>query len=146
MVEQLKEVDERLDLLAHSYGGIILKYILFKNPEFLKKTKSVTFVAVPHGGTWPALFVTILPAARDVLPISNKVRQISTVPLPPSTVNFLSQQELKVWPRRSGLLKNYINIVIPHTAHGTIIHNDNFFEKALAFIESDFGRLFISAE
>jgi pimeloyl-ACP methyl ester carboxylesterase len=139
----LKNVSGQYDLIGHSYGGLILKNLLFLHPEIKKSVKSIAFVSVPHNGSWQALFLSFLPAAREALPFRKRLRELLEVDLPETTVNFISEKELKVWPRKSGLLKNRIDIIIPDTDHDSIITNDNFIFKALEFIKSNYDRIFL---
>jgi hypothetical protein len=121
---------------------VVLKNTISIDPKRTDQLKNVIFVSVPHGGSWPALLLNMVPAARDLLPVRKHFKKFKELELPESTVNFLSQRELKVWPRKHGLLKGHIDIVIQNTNHDSIVHSGDFFNKALAFIESDFGKLF----
>lgn len=135
MKKYLKKTKEKDDIIAHSYGGIIIKYLLLNNPHLLDQFKSIIFVSVPHGGSWKALFLSMVPSAREVLPFRTHLKRLSSVPLPENTVNFISERELKIWPRKHGLLKGYIDIVIPDTNHDSIVNNSNFISKAIEFIK-----------
>jgi len=140
--QNLKKSPGQHDIICHSYGGIILKYLIFKKPKIVNQLKSVIFVCVPHGGSWRALLLAMVPAAREVLPFRLHLKKLSHVSLPENTVNFISEKELYVWPRKHGLLKNYIDIVIPDTDHVSIINNKNFISKATDFINSNYGQFF----
>jgi len=143
--EKLRESlkNEQQDIIAHSFGGITTKYLLSCQPELKDKINSLIFVSVPHGGSWQALFLAMTPTARDLLPFRKKLKKLKNVALPKATVNFLSEKELKVWPRKGGLLKNYIDIVIPETNHDNIINSKNFISKATTFIKSGHDRVFL---
>jgi len=140
--QNLKKSPGKHDIIAHSYGGIVLKYLLFKKPKIINQLKSVIFVCVPHGGSWQALLLSLVPAVREVLPFRKRLKKLSHVPLPENTVNFISEKELYVWPRKHGLLKDYIDIVIPETNHVSIINNKNFITKATEFINSNYDQFF----
>ncbi|MBL7142439.1 MAG: alpha/beta hydrolase [Candidatus Pacebacteria bacterium] len=141
--KQLTETSEKHDIIAHSFGGIVLKYIIHHYPEVKKNISSIIFVAVPHGGSWQALFLTMVPAARELLPFRKKIKELAKVSLPEETVNFIPESELKVWPRKSGLLKDYIGIVIPDTNHDNIINSENFIPKVITFIKSRHDKVFL---
>lgn len=136
LIRSLKRIQERDDIIAHSYGGIILKYVLKNYPEVNDMMRSLTFVAVPHGGTWPALLIAMLPAARELLPFRKHLHEFQKLELPEATVNFIAQSEIKIWPRKNALLKDHIDIAIPGTNHDNIIFDDNFIEKAAAYIKA----------
>jgi triacylglycerol esterase/lipase EstA (alpha/beta hydrolase family) len=57
----LKKTEEKDDIIAHSFGGLILKRILVSDPEIAALIKSISFVAVPHQGSWAALLVPVWP-------------------------------------------------------------------------------------
>jgi hypothetical protein len=137
LIEHIKKSHDKLDIIAHSYGGIILKYALHNDPTLVNKLNSVTFVSVPHGGSWQSLLLSIVPAARELMPFRKHIKDLQKVMLPKSTVNFISHRELKIWPRKHGLLKGHIDVVIPNTNHDSIIHSKDFFNKAYAFMQSD---------
>lgn len=137
------ENSEKYDIIAHSFGGIILKYLIAHYPEIKNRISSVIFVAVPHGGSWQALLPSMFPTGRELLPFSKEIKESAKVPLPKETVNFIAETELKVWPRKSNLLKDYIDIVIPGTNHDNIVNHESFISKAIEFIESRHDRVFL---
>jgi pimeloyl-ACP methyl ester carboxylesterase len=144
VLQQLNSTKERNDVIAHSFGGIILKYLIYKHPQIKDSIKSIAFASVPHGGAWSALLLAMLPAARDILPFRKQMRDLAYIALPESTVNFISESELKIWPRRNALLKDRIDIVIPGTNHDSIIHSEIFAAKVIEFIKSNFEKFFLS--
>ncbi len=137
------EPKRRYDVIAHSYGGIVIKNILCNYPRKMRALKSMSFVSVPHGGSWQALFLSMIPAAREVLPFRKKIKRLNRVELPEATVNYLSEKELKVWPRKGGLLDGYIDVVIKNTDHNSIINSKEFLEKSISFIRSDFDSFLV---
>jgi hypothetical protein len=141
--KQLTGTPEKHDIITHSFGGIILKYLIHHYPEIKKNISSIIFVSVPHGGSWQALFLNMVPAARELIPFRKEIKELSNVSLPEETVNFIAESELKVWPRKSGLLKDFIDIVIPDTNHDNIINSESFISKAVTFIKSRHDRIFL---
>jgi aspartate carbamoyltransferase regulatory subunit len=99
------------------------------------------FAAVPHGGSWAALLLSMIPAARDIIPSKSHFKDLKKFYYPDNTVNFISHQELKIWPKKNALLKSHIDKVIKGTNHDSIIHDDEFFKEVLAFIESEKGKI-----
>jgi len=139
----LKDSPEKDTIIAHSFGGVVLKYILLRHPEVKAQIQNIVFVSVPHGGSWAALFVSVSQTARDLLPFRRHFKEIAKVSLPEETVNFISSTELKVWMRKKSLLKNHIDIVIPNTNHDSIINSESFITKAIEFIKSNYDRIFL---
>jgi pimeloyl-ACP methyl ester carboxylesterase len=129
--------NEKIDIIAHSYGGLIFKQLLLNNPDIGKRIKSVSFVAVPHHGSWAALLVPILPAARNMIPFSEKLKKNAEVVLPDNTTNFLPEKEIKIWPKKSSRLEGVAEVVIPCTDHDSIINNEDFFQKVVEFIKTN---------
>ncbi|MBU2037004.1 hypothetical protein KJ866_02280 [Patescibacteria group bacterium] len=138
-----KETSGKDTVIAHSFGGIVLKYILLRHPEVSAQIQNIVFVSVPHGGSWAALFTSVFQTARDLLPFRRHFKEIAKVSLPEATVNFIPSTELKVWMRRGSLLKDRIDIVIPDTNHDSIINNEAFITKAIKFINSNYDRIFL---
>lgn len=141
--EQLTKTPEKKDVIAHSRGGIIIKYLLSKRPELKDLIRTLIFVSVPHGGSWVSLLISFSPGGRELLPFTKYLKDLAHVQLPENTVNVLAQTELKIFPRKHALLKGYIDIVIPHTTHDNIMWNDNFIKKAAAFIKNGQDRVFL---
>ncbi len=133
---------EKYDIIAHSFGGIILKYLIASYPEIKSRISSVIFVAVPHGGTWRALLPAMFLTARELLPFRKEIKELAKLSLPEETINFVAESELKVWPRKSNLLKDHLDIVIPNTNHDNIINSEDFISKAVEFINSKHDRFF----
>jgi triacylglycerol esterase/lipase EstA (alpha/beta hydrolase family) len=131
----LKETPEKDIIIAHSFGGIIFKYIIFKHPEIKLQIQNVVFVSVPHGGSWSALFVSIFKTTRDLLPFRRHFTELADVSLPESIVNFVPSLELKIWFRKKDFLKDYNDIIIPNTTHDGIINDEVFISKVLEFIK-----------
>ncbi|GEM_PF-1689105 len=129
------------DIIAHSFGGIVMKHIMYHYPEMLTLLNSISFVAVPHGGSWYALLLSMFPTARDLLPIRDHIKELAHVQLPEATMNFVAASELKIWPRRHALLPGYIDMVIPGTNHDNIINNPEFMAKVITFIKSRHDRI-----
>jgi len=135
--QRIKKSSYKNDIIAHSFGGVIIRYLIKHRPEVKDKIKSIIFVSVPHRGSLSALFASIFPAARDLLPFRKKLNTLSRVSLPKAVVNFVPEIELKIWPKKGEIMKNCENIVIPETNHDSIIKSNNFTKEAIAFIKSN---------
>lgn len=132
------------DFIAHSYGGIILKYLLSRHPEAKEQIKSIIFASVPHGGSWSALLFPYLPAAREMWPFKKRLKDLLKMPLPEGgVVNFISEKELKIWPRKGALLTDCLDIVVPGTDHDSIVNNKSFMSKTVEFLKSNYDRIFL---
>jgi triacylglycerol esterase/lipase EstA (alpha/beta hydrolase family) len=141
--KQLAGTSEKYDIIAHSYGGIVLKYLLYYYPEIKKNINSIVFVSLCHEGSWQDLLFFMLPAARELIPFRKKIKELAKVSLPEETISFVAESDLKIWPRKSGLLKDYLNIVIPGTNHDNIVNNQSFISKAIIFIKGRQANVFL---
>lgn len=121
VLQYLNSTPESDDIIAHSFGGLVLKNILVQHPEIIKQIRSISFVAVPHRGSWASLLVPVWPATLDMLPTKAHFKKLSAVPLPKHTVNFIPQIDIKIWPNESSRLKSEVDILIPKTNHDNII-------------------------
>lgn len=139
----INESPGKCDIIAHSFGGIVLKYLIASRPEIKKKINGIIFVTVPHGGSWMALMGQMFSTCRELLPTAEEINKLKNVELPEETVNFIAGADLVIWPARNALLNDRIDTVIPKTNHLTIINNDNFISKAIEFIKSGHDRIFI---
>ena len=74
VLEHLKKTSGQDDIIAHSFGGIVLKYIIQQCPEIKEQIRSISFVSVPHGGSWQAIFISFLPAPRELLPFRKECK------------------------------------------------------------------------
>ncbi len=132
----LKKTKEKDDIIAHSFGGLILKQILVTDLKITAQIKSISFVAVPHQGSWAALLMPILPATLNMMPFAKELKRTAEAILPDNTMNFLPEAEFKVWPRKSSRLNNYVDAVIPQTNHDSIINSQVFTNRVIEFIKT----------
>ena len=138
VLQYLEKTKEKDDIIAHSFGGLLLKQILLVKPQMRKQINSISFTAVPHQGSWAALLVPVWPAALHMLPFSKKLRKNSEALLPENTMNFLPGKEYKIWPRRSSRLEGFVDTVITGTDHDSIIHSEEFARRVIEFIKTSF--------
>lgn len=132
----LKRTEEKDDIIAHSFGGLVLKRILFADPKITAQIRSLSFAAVPHQGSWAALLVPIWPAALNMLPFTKELKKTATAVLPANTMNFLPETEFKVWPKRSSRLNDFVDAVIPRSDHDSIIASKDFAGRVIEFIKT----------
>ncbi|MBN2198125.1 hypothetical protein JW698_02980 [Candidatus Wolfebacteria bacterium] len=126
---RLKKFNGDFNVIAYSFGGLIFKEVIFKNPDIFQRVKSLNFVAVPHYGTWGAVIIPFFPATLDMLPIRKHINQLLKIPLPEKTVNFISQNDIVILPKKFSLLKDCVNITIPNVNHKSIIRSAELFSQ-----------------
>jgi hypothetical protein len=88
-------------------------------------------------GALQSFLVPFFPATWDLMPFRKHYRNFDESLLPESTVNFIAEKEIKIWPRRNNLLKNHLDIMIPDTNHDSILFNDDFTDKAAEFLKAE---------
>jgi len=136
ILQHLKKTEEKDDIIAHSFGGLIFKHALVTNPKIISQIKSVSFVAVPHQGSWAALLLPICPATLNMLPFTKDLKNTAEAILPDNTMNFLAETEFKIWPKKSSRLSSYVDTLIPKTDHDSIIANQAFADRVIDFIKT----------
>jgi len=136
ILQHLKKTKERDDIIAHSFGGLIFRQALIANPKIILQIKTVSFVAVPHQGSWAALLLPICPATLNMLPFTKELKNTSKAILPDNTMNFLAETEFKVWPKKSSRLNNYVDTIISKTNHDSIITSQTFADRVIKFIKT----------
>lgn len=136
ILQHLKKTKEKNDIIAHSFGGLIFKHALAVDPKIISKIKSISFVAVPHQGSWAALLLPIYPATLNMLPFAKDLKNTTKAILPDNTINFLAETEFKIWPKKSSRLNNCVDNVIPKTDHDSIIASDIFADRVINFIKT----------
>ena len=136
ILQHLKKTEEKDDIIAHSFGGLIFKQALIADPKIILQIKSVSFVAVPHQGSWASLLLPICPATLNMLPFTKELKNTTKAILPDNTMNFLADNEFKVWPKKSSRLDNYMDTIIPKTNHDSIIASQAFVDKVIRFIKT----------
>jgi triacylglycerol lipase len=100
-----------IDVVAHSMGGLALRYYLVK--ETLHDTASVppvrraVFLATPHRGTWTA-WLAWGQGAREMRPGSEFLRDLSRTPLPDNVCACCVRTRIDshVMPGESAVLPN----------------------------------------
>jgi hypothetical protein len=137
VLKYLERTTEQDDIIAHSFGGLILKQILITKPDIVHQIRSISFVAVPHQGSWAALTVPVWPASFDMMPFSKALKETTKAVLPKRVKNFLPSTELKIWPKSSSALHDSLDVVIPGVNHDSIIDSPVFAEQVISFIKSD---------
>lgn len=106
-IRKVKKVtgQPRVDLVAHSLGGVVCRMAL---AEHRLGTSVATLVTMgsPHQGTWSARYASTA-NIKDLRPDSDLVHRLNSRPWPRSVrvVNFFSTSDLLVVPPESALTK-----------------------------------------
>jgi hypothetical protein len=136
VLRYLKKTDEKVDIIAHSFGGLIVKQALITDPGITPQIKSISFVAVPHRGSWSTLLVPIWPATINMMPFTKELKNTAMAILPDKTMNFVPETEIKIWPDKFSLLNNHTDTVISSTNHDSILFSQDFTNRVIEFVKS----------
>jgi len=78
----------KIDVIAHSQGGLLLKQFLLDHPEYNSKIRKVVFLGTPNLGS-PKSAQTLLEG--DDLSVALKIGETKLLKLNPSEVKYISQ-------------------------------------------------------
>lgn len=97
--------EERVEIVAHSLGGIVARLAL--NEHGLQdRIRTLVTLGTPHHGTYPARYANT-ETTRDLRPDSELIRRLNAKPWPASVrgVTFWSRNDLFVLPAESAALQ-----------------------------------------
>ena len=140
LAERVEEVlaatgAERLHLMGHSMGGLIMRYYTERLGGAGRVASMVT-LGTPHQGTLFALAATPLPAGRQLLPGSGFLRELNgghgSVPL----LNVYATLDLIVVPSSNARLEGVTNERIRVSGHWSLLVRRDVYRKARAWFEA----------
>jgi pimeloyl-ACP methyl ester carboxylesterase len=119
--------DGRVDIVAHSMGGIVLRAALQAHPDVRALVGDVVTVASPHRGTGAARGVP-LPEARDLAQDSPWLLALPTLHelLPDARLTSIaSSSDAIVYPQDTSHFDGATHINLDHLGHaGLVVHDD----------------------
>jgi len=124
-------------VIAHSFGGIILKYIFLVHLKTKEQIQKIVFISVPHQGSWAALFVPFFGTTRDLIPLRRHFKKLANLSLMKPAINLLPQREIKIWPKASRFFNNQNSIVISNTNHDNIVNSRECALEIINFIRQE---------
>jgi pimeloyl-ACP methyl ester carboxylesterase len=114
---------ERLDLVGHSLGGIVIRNYLRRTGS-LSRIRRCVSLGSPHSGTRLAVFA-LSPAARDLVPGSEFLDGLNALPLPaeiPFTA-IQSRHDNIVLPWEHARLPGAVNIELSGMGHNGMLYH-----------------------
>jgi predicted alpha/beta hydrolase family esterase len=133
---QLFKTPRKYDIIAHSFGGIVIKNIIARQPKICGQINSIAFISVPHQGSWLAALTLFWPAAIDTLPFRKHFKDLSNIPLPQKLANFIPQTDIKIRPKQSSSLNGCKDSIIHNCNHDSIINNEIFINQLINFLKN----------
>jgi pimeloyl-ACP methyl ester carboxylesterase len=113
--------DAKIDLVAHSMGGIVARLALL-DPQFASRIETFITIASPHGGTLAARFLAT-PRALDLRPDSVLWKRLSDqTPWPgppryPRLIAFWSSSDVMMLPATTATLQGADNREVNNVSH-----------------------------
>ncbi len=135
---------DKVDIIAHSLGGIIARcYIQILTGH--QKVKHCITLGTPHQGTLLSK-VGIGKSIKELRPTSGLIKKLNSKPLPKSVsfTSFWSPFDAMVWPSRHAQIKNdgktdshIQNIQVPNTGHAGLLFSKEVFYKIATILDGE---------
>lgn len=125
-----------IDIVAHSMGGLALRYHLLRHRPAGEGVRRVVFLATPHFGTWSSLFAWG-DGAREMRPGSDFLLRLTEgEPLPPNVtaLTIRTPFDLHILPGESTTLPGVDHIEICCPSHAGLLDDDRVFEVIENFL------------
>lgn len=110
----LRAEADRVDVVAHSMGGLALRYYLRDRRDH--GVGRVIFLGTPHGGTWLA-WLAFGAARSELMRNSGLVRSLGPLPRDVSGLCIHTPWDLRVLPRHSARMEGVPSIEIRRVTH-----------------------------
>jgi triacylglycerol lipase len=126
---------ERVDVVAHSMGGLALRYYLHFHAGS-SKVRRVVFTGTPHRGTWIA-YLGWGQGAREMRPGNPLLTRLSGLPSVPTGISALcihTPLETRVLPQSSALLPDSRHQRVWCSSHPRLLHSRKVFAAIRDFL------------
>lgn len=124
---------ERVDVVAHSMGGLAARAYLREHPG---KVRRIVFLATPHRGTWAA-YLAHGEGRAEMLPGSDFLRELNSGPPLPPGVEALTVRtllETHVLPGASATLPGVPDLAVCCDTHWSLKRDPAVFEVVRNFL------------
>lgn len=125
----------RADIVAHSMGGLAVRYFLHFC-DGARHVRRVVFTGTPHIGTWVA-YLGWGAGAVDMRPGSRLLEQLRQEPVLPAGIEALcihTPTETRVLPQRSALLPGVRCQRVWSVSHARMLRSRRVFAAIRAFL------------
>ena len=127
---------ERVDVVAHSMGGLALRYFLHYRGG-APRVRRVVFMGTPHRGTWAA-YLGWGDGAREMRPGHSFLASLSEYPALPEGVEALcihTPMETRVLPQSSAVLPDVRNARVWCASHPRLLRSKKVFLAIRQFLD-----------
>lgn len=126
---------ERVDVVAHSMGGLAVRHFL-AHEGGADVVRRVVFLGTPHRGTVVAMLAWG-DGGREMVPGSSFLTALNDTAQRPEGVEMLAIRtpvDLRVIPGSSAVLPGALNLEVCCPAHPELVEDEEVFRKAAAFL------------
>lgn len=122
-VAEMRASAGRLDVVAHSMGGLAVRHYLTDHPDG-GGIRRVLFLATPHRGTWAAYFAWGR-GGREMRPGSAFLRDLARHELPRAVRAFTVRTplDLRVFPPRSAAFPPAEDALVRYVSHQGLLRS-----------------------
>jgi len=133
---------DRVDVVAHSMGGLAVRhYLQFHGGG--EQVRRAVFLATPHRGTVAAMLAWG-DGGREMVPGSdflNRLNEGDTVPSGVEALAIRTPVDLRVIPGSSAMLPGARNLEICCPTHPGMVDDDDIFRAVAGFLRADTDQL-----
>lgn len=137
--EALAKADE-VDVVCHSMGGIILRMVLVRRPEWADRLRNIVTLGSPHAGTAsPRGFAF----AADMRGLGRRSEVLATLPvltdLAPnaSVTSVYTRRDFIVYPASSSHIPGATNHMLTGIGHGGLLVFDEVLAMTIEAVSAD---------
>jgi triacylglycerol lipase len=133
------ESGARIDIVAHSMGGLAVRQLLYAHPERMH-VRRVVFLGTPHAGTLAA-YLGWGQGARDMRRGSKFLNALAAA-TPGESVELISIRtplDLRVFPGTSAELSGARNVTVWCAGHRRLLRAPAVFRLVQSLLESEQG-------
>lgn len=136
-VNQVQEVtgEARVDIVAHSLGGVIARYTI-QRLELAGSVRTLVTLASPHRGTYAARYANTR-LTRALCPESALLRDLNEDDLSRLEIRFVtlhSNRDVMVMPREAMTHPNAENLFVPDLSHTELIFSPKVFRIVSSYL------------
>jgi pimeloyl-ACP methyl ester carboxylesterase len=146
MVEEIARVNEleddaRIDVVAHSMGGIVARFAL-DDPAVARRVSTVVTLGTPHHGTLAARYaggahtLTLRPGSPLFARLAHQVPWPASMP---RLVCFWSQDDVFLLPHETGFIEGAHAIEMERYTHLTYLLHPACFQRVREVLSDDRG-------
>lgn len=129
----------RIDVVAHSMGGLALRYHLRHRPSPEIDIRRVVFLATPHFGTYASV-VAWGEGAREMVPGSDFLLTLMEGrPLPPEVdaLTIRTPLDLHILPPESAVIPGVPDLQVCCPTHAGLLDDPDVFVRIEAFLRAE---------